>query len=448
MFSSVSGLSAHQTRMDVIGNNIANVNTIGYKANRVTFQEVFSETVKSAGAPDAATGRGGTNPIQIGLGMGVGAVDTLMTRGSLQRTENPTDLSIEGEGFFIVKSAGGSDTYRFTRAGNFGVDKLGNLVNATGKNVYGWLEYKQNDDGTYTFYTDRPIQPINIYSDEFNKNKRIIPAKATSQAVFAGNLDARKSVVADGTPPALPAVDPHFIVPINVYDALGNEYEVNVQFWKINVNDGDPTYTEWRWAIPDGNEYGMTNATGILRFDAEGKIVEGDDTVNVKPVVTFTPDNTTAQIGAGPFNVQLDFTKLSMYAAESSVKPSLIDGYPTGSLVSFSIGSDGMITGIYSNGRQQPLGMLALAYFDNPAGLQRAGDNEYVPTVNSGDFKRAVKPGTEGTGSLNPGTLEMSNVDLAQQFTEMIVTQRGFQANSRIMTTVDEMLQEISNMKR
>lgn len=438
MFASVSGLRSHQTRMDVIGNNIANVNTVGYRASRVTFQEVFSETLKGAGAPDANTGRGGTNPIQIGLGMSVGAVDTITTRGSLQRTENPTDLSIEGNGFFIVKGAG-TDAYRFTRAGNFGIDKLGNLVNATGKNVYGWLDYggASNADGTYTFDTNKPIEPINIYSDQYNKNKRIIAAQATSKAVFAGNLDATKPVADPATDP------PQFTVPVTIYDALGNDYKVNIHFWKSAVNATDPPTTEWTWQIPDGAGY-ASGASGEIRFDEEGNI---EDLAGFEPVidVTFTPGS---DVGADDFTVQIDFTKVSMYAADSSVKPTHIDGYPTGSLVTFNIGSDGMITGIYSNGQQQPLGLLALASFENPAGLMRAGDNEFVPTTNSGDFRGGVKAGSEGVGTINPGTLEMSNVDLAKQFTEMIITQRGFQANSRIMTTADEILQELANMKR
>jgi flagellar hook protein FlgE len=194
MFSGVSGLRAHQTRMDVIGNNVANVNTVAFKSGRVTFQEIFSQTLSGAGAPDAATGRGGRNPMQVGLGLGVGAVDTIFTRGSVQRTDNPTDLSIEGDGFFIVKG-GLSDTFRFTRAGNFGVDKLGNLVTGGGLNVYGWQQYIRNPDGSYTFDTEKPIEPINLYSDIYNKNKRMIAAKATENAVFSGNLDASKPVV-------------------------------------------------------------------------------------------------------------------------------------------------------------------------------------------------------------------------------------------------------------
>jgi len=169
MFSGVSGLRAHQTKMDVIGNNIANVNTVGFKSGRVTFQEVFNQTLKGAGAPDPVTGRGGTNPMQVGLGIGVGVVDTLVTRGSLQRTDSPTDLSIEGEGFFIVRG-GNTDTFRFTRAGNFGIDKLGNLVTGSGMNVYGWQAYKRELDGSYTYDTELPIEPINLYSDIQNNS--------------------------------------------------------------------------------------------------------------------------------------------------------------------------------------------------------------------------------------------------------------------------------------
>ncbi len=438
MFASVSGLKAHQTRMDVIGNNIANVNTVAYRGSRVSFQEVFSQTIKGAGAPDPMSGRGGTNPIQVGLGIGVGAVDTITTRGSLQRTDNPTDVSIEGEGFFIVKGSEG-DTYKFTRAGNFGIDKLGNLVTSNGMSVYGWQDYgrKANEDGTYTFDTDKPVEAMNIYSDDYNKNKRIIPARASSEIVLAGNLDATYADLDPGDPA-------QFSVPISIYDSLGNEHKVNIEFVKVDIVQND--YARFEWRIPNAGDLAVTaGAAGEIDFDlsstAPGEI-KGDTTATV----SFTPDPNT--IGAEAFDVVIDFSKLSMYAADSSAKPISIDGYPTGNLVTFNVGADGMITGIYSNGQQQPLGLIGMATFDNPAGLQRVGDNVYIPTTNSGDFKRAVKAGAQGVGTLNPGTLEMSNVDLAKQFTEMIVTQRGFQANSRIMTTVDEMLQEMANMKR
>lgn len=434
MFSGVSGLRVHQSKMDVIGNNISNVNTVAFKSGRVTFEQVFSQTLKGASAPDPVTGRGGTNPMQVGLGVGVATVDTIMTNGSVQRTDNPTDLAIEGDGFFIVKG-GNADTYRFTRAGNFGIDKIGNLVTGGGLNVYGWQAYTRQADGTYTFDTETELEPINLYMDDTNNNKKIISAKATTYSVISGNLDASY--------PELTAAatidDAQFSVPMTVYDSLGNPYTVNLSFWKEATGGAGTT---WAWEVGPQTGFTYSAANGNFEFDTKGKIVPGAST---KPTITITPP---ATVGSEPIEVQLDFSKLTMYSADSSAKPVSVDGYSSGSLINFSIGSDGIITGIYSNGQQQPLGLIGLASFENPAGLEKSGNNLYTPTTNSGDFKKAVKAGGEGVGMLNPGTLEMSNVDLSAEFTEMIVTQRGFQANSRIITTSDEMLQELVNLKR
>lgn len=434
MFSGVSGLRAHQTRMDVIGNNVANVNTVGFKSGRVTFSEIFSQTLKGASSPDASSGRGGTNPMQIGLGLGVGAVDTITTRGSLQRTDNPTDMSIEGDGFFICKGGSG-DTFKFTRAGNFGIDKLGNLVTGSGLNVYGWQALKT--DGSGEFDTEKPIEPINLYSDSY-RNKRIIAAKATSKAELSGNLNTSMKV--DTTTP--PASENTFTIPMTIYDKLGNDYKVNVVFNKESMTSTAPITTTWTWAISTDATIGSgaTAATGTITFDSQGMLT----TASAKSAnVTFTPVNA----GTDSFDVNIDFSKITSFASDNSVKPKSVDGYPSGNLVSFSVGADGILTGIYDNGQQQSLGLMALSGFENPGGLQKVGDNMYIPTTNSGDYK-AVKAGSNGVGTLNPGTLEMSNVDLSKEFTDMIITQRGFQANSRIITTSDEMLQELVNLKR
>lgn len=452
MFSGVSGLRAHQTRMDVIGNNVANVNTVGFKSGRVTFQEVFSQTLRGAGSPDSTTGRGGTNPMQVGLGVGVGAIDTITTRGSSQRTDNPTDLSIEGEGFFIVKGGSG-DSYKFTRAGNFGIDKLGNLVASNGMNVYGWQDYggAAQADGTYQFDTEKPVEPINLYSDIYNKNKKMIAARATTKAIFSGNLDASEDAL--GASGISASTSPQFSVPLTVYDTLGNDYKVNINYWKDTASgstaSGASGGTTWYWTatVGSGNSasFGSSTAAGYLMFDTEGQIITGASGYNISPVIQLVPDSS---VGTQPVEVALDFRKLTMYSADSSVKPNDVDGYPTGNLTTFNIGSDGIITGVYSNGQQQPLGMLGLASFENPAGLIKVGENMFSPSTNSGEFKKGVKAGSEGVGTLNPGTLEMSNVDLSREFTDMIITQRGFQANSRIITTTDEMLQELVNLKR
>ncbi|HPU21451.1 MAG TPA: flagellar hook protein FlgE [Thermoclostridium caenicola] len=470
MFASVSGLKSHQTKMDVIGNNVANVNTVGFKAARTTFQEIFAQTLSSGSAPDSATGRGGTNPMQIGLGMTVDSISTDMGRGSVQRTESPSDLSIEGEGFFIVRS-GNSGEFLFTRAGNFTFDVAGNLVTSSGKNVYGWMDYEITDDG-YVFKTQDPIQPINLY--EFNgESRRIMAARATTEAVLAGNLDATSKPVYSSADDAdvreiddsVPATDgngipdkdgknvePHYIVPIHVYDVLGNEYKLNINFWKTYVYaDEDQRHTRWYYLVtPEGSSAsavsGGNPAAGYLCFDATGKLVTNDQTnfpTSIKVEVTPPGDS-----GAGIFEFTLDLSRLTQYADDNSVSPSRVDGYPPGKLINYTIGDDGVITGIYDNGRRQPLAMIALAVFENPAGLEKVGSNEFRETANSGAFSVAAKPGTNGAGKLVPGTLEMSNVDLAAQFTEMIITQRGFQANSRVLTTADEILQELANLKR
>lgn len=452
MFSGVSGLKAHQAKMDVIGNNVANVNTIGFKAGRVTFQEIFNQTLRGAGAPDAATARGGTNPMQIGLGIAVGSIDNQMTGGSPQRTDNPTDLSIEGDGFFIVKGSA-ADTFKFTRAGNFGLDKLGNLVSGDGMNVYGWTKYDTASDGSVKFDTELPIGPINLYADEPNGNKKIIAAKATSYATFSGNLDSQYGVAADS--------NSQFSVPFTVYDELGNAHELSVNFRKTGAvtdvpiklpdgTDGTEPGTKWTYNITDKAGNKLTGATEpTVVFNSNGKLVQNyGGTPSTSPSTYTLTLDPGAGTGTKPFDIDLDFKNLTQYRADSSVKPSNVDGYTTGNLVTFNIGSDGMLTGVYSNGQQQPLGLIALAGFDNPAGLQKVGGNLFIPTTNSGDFTKGVPAGSQGVGTLSPGTLEMSNVDLSREFTDMIITQRGFQANSRIITTSDEMLQELVNLKR
>lgn len=428
MFSGVSGLRAHQQRMDVIGNNVANVNTVGFKSSRVTFQEVFNQTLSGASAPDSATSRGGTNPVQVGLGTSVGSIDTMMSTGSSERTDNATDLSISGDGFFIVRGSS-ADTYKFTRAGNFGLDKLGNLVSGSGYCVYGWQ--KINDDGT--FDTESPVEPINLYNDNHKGNKKIIPASATTRAAFSGNLDAAKGL----------STETQFAVPFSVYDALGNSYELSVNYRKLSA---DASGTTWEYTITHDNgtatpdSYTTDVTPAIVKFNTEGRIIDG-----AANTCTVDVDEAT---GAADFDVNLNFSNLTMFAADSSVIPSDINGYSTGTLTTFSIGSNGIITGVYSNGEQQSLGCVALASFSNPAGLEKVGDNLFIPTTNSGNFTKGLAAGTGGTGTLTPGTLEMSNVDLSSEFTNMIITQRGFQANSRIITTSDEMLQELVNLKR
>lgn len=443
IFSGVSGLQAHQKKMDVIGNNIANVNTVGYKASRVTFSDLINQTLSSATGPDSATGRGGSNAKQVGLGVRIGSIDTLMTAGSTESTGNATDLSIDGNGFFIVRN-GTTGTYMFTRAGDFSIDSSGNLVTSDGMNVYGWLNYQINQaDGSYEFNTDDAVEPLNIYSDDYNGSKKIITAKATEYATFDGNLDSSEDPVGDDLDDIGSVDDVHYTTTMTVYDSLGNEHELTVNFTKCYVDstDADNPVTSWYWSVEDSSDASVSDAGGYLEFDGSGDLVTDDSAYDTNPELTITPDSSS---GAKPFTVELDFSDLTTAAEDSSVQTNDVDGYSSGILEDISIDSNGIILGVYSNGVQQPLGMIALAQFANPAGLLKTGSNYYVESSNSGKFTNGVA----ANGALSSGTLEMSNVDLSTEFSQMITTQRGYQANSRIITTADEMLQTILDMKR
>jgi len=408
MFSGVSGLRLHQTRMDVIGNNIANVNTVAFKSSRVTFQEVFSQTLKPASSPAAGVGRGGTNPQQIGLGMAIASIDVLHLNGSAQRTDKVTDLSIEGDGFFTVSD--GVNRY-YTRAGNFDMDLTGNLVTANGLKVMGWL-YDPAVGEVVTAGQPREINLANL----------VLPPQATTSFIFEGNLN-NEAQVGD-----------QFPYTVSVYDSKGAEHKLTVTFEKIDDN-------EWEYTITAPAGLTITAGdTGTLIFNTNGSF---DDENSIVPLLEIDV------AGADSLSIQPSFTldKFTQYNSEYSVKVASVDGYRAGVLNGISIDKNGNVIGIYSNGLFRTEATLALAKFTNPAGLLKLGDNLFGVSTNSGLPELGVA-GQDGRGTINPGSLEMSNVDLTQEFTDMIITQRGFQANSRIITTSDEMLQELVNLKR
>ncbi|RKD34441.1 flagellar hook protein FlgE [Thermohalobacter berrensis] len=473
MYSGVSGLKVHQLKMDVIGNNIANVNTVGYKKGQVTFQEVFSQVVKGAGAPQG--GRGGTNPQQIGLGLKVGAINTVHTKGSTQRTDNPTDLMIDGEGFFIVSDDPNAENRYYTRAGNFALDKEGYLVTPDGYKVLG---YKYDENGNWT----SEITPIKI-----NRSETVAPT-TTKNIEIRDNLDSTAElpfkVIEDSTSPGTYKLvrddEGVYVTDTIIKDSHGNSYTVKVEFMKAITVDGtslnpadykndefgsyatQPTI-DWssnKWimniksieGLPSGASFQIspTDEPQEITFDNNGELASGG---NLTIEFTGSPD---LPVGFGEYDetsgtysneISIDYTQLTQYANEFDAKPYAIEGNSAGSLDSFAIGANGVITGSFTNGEKKALGQIALAKFDNPMGLQKVGNNFFENTPNSGE-PQVGKPANSGFGSINPGTLEMSNVDLSMEFTEMIKTQRGFQANSRVITTTDEMLQELVNMKR
>ncbi len=653
LYAGVSGLRNHQTRMDVIGNNIANVNTVGYKGSRVTFQDVLSQTVRGASAGNGA--RGGTNPMQVGLGMGVASIDTLFTDGSFQPTGKPTDLSIQGAGFFILTDG---TNQLYTRAGNFDFDNEGNyLVPGTGFRVAGWVA-----DESGVVNANGPVTGIKIPVGV------TMAAKVSTQTTSAGNLSAdapvgtvvqapvelydslgiahkmnttyykvdnttwlSKTTVSDASistdtqwqqitfntngsfkeavtifPPKTTATTlnipslamdktPNAVHTANqtVFDANGTPHAISMTFttnaagdgWTYKISESgvkNPTIVEGTmdW---DGTQYVQTpHATPAVPFSSPITVKAGDSTYNfnfspnapgtafnaaidsatyhsnsitqntltipslqmdaTSPSSHTTPNTTivdaagnphtvsitytengsgawnykytidgsdTATIGtmtwdnatstyqnapasitigaktytitttasaaplasafnssvsapltqatldnfnitpttkATPMSVKANLNAITSYAGESTVQVEK-DGYGAGTLDSKYIDTTGVIVGNFTNGQSKVLGQVALATFNNPSGLNKAGDNLFTKSVNSGEAKVGTA-GSGGRGTFNPGNLEMSNVDLAQEFSNMIITQRGFQANSKIITTTDQMLEELANLKR
>jgi flagellar hook protein FlgE len=540
--SAVSGLKGSQEMMDVIGNNIANVNTPGFKSSQVNFADLLSQSMRGASLPTSTAG--GTNPIQIGQGVTAASVDTNFTGGSMQTTGVSTDLGIDGDGLFVLGS--GSNQY-YTRDGDFSLDSSGNLVsNANGMYVQGWLP---NSSGTI----DTTATPANI---SINLNDSV-PAQATSNMTLSGNLDEESTgtlvftggsastqfAVTDGTTsgtwklaftqgsqeneynwtvtdtstgdtlgsgtltldkngdvtksvtntavseqvnggvdtfklaaPAAGGKASDFVLtsvvtatnvaegtpsinnatgagastltttapvsytpvtqtmPVKAYDSLGNLYSIN-----LTLTESSPG--NWTWAIPSNGITDSSGATyssasaGSLTFDSTGALSSGSP-----GSLTFTPTN-----GASPVTIALDFSGLTQYDSAASASMGTQNGYTSGTLQDYSIGTSGTITGSFSNGVTKSLGQIALANFANPNGLQSDGNNTYSATANSG----AATVNTAGTGSLGTiktDSLEASNVDLSQEMSNMIIAQSAFDANSKVITTDDQLLQALDNM--
>ena len=459
LYSGVSSLKAHQLKMDVIGNNIANVNTVGFKASSVSFAETYSQTL--SGASSSTANRGGTNAMQVGLGATVAAISVNHTKGSVQRTDIATDLMIDGDGLFMVTDDANAQNVYYTRAGNFQVDELGFLTTTDGLKVL---------DGN-----NKPIQ-INMSDTKV--------ATATQQLTVNGNLNFN---------------DTDYTTTVDVYDSLGDVHTINMNFVgaplatsteidlaatagvdelldplnadgtlprnysyrEITITDPetgvqmvpDPTAV-----APDDHMFAMFNENGevvdivTLADPADGDSAPvstaGTLTMNVRGASDIILAVDRKMFFANGDATSNDATRIfTQYSQESDAKGVQLEGNSAGTISSFNVSSKGEVIGIYTNGEQEILQTIGLASFDNPSGLLKLGANLFQETPNSG----TAKYGTAATGSfgkITPGALEMSNVDLSEQFTSMITTQRGFQANSRVITTSDEILQELVNLKR
>ncbi len=425
LLAGVASIRAHQTRMNVIGSNLSNVNTTAYKSSRVTFQDMIAQTVRGATRPSANLG--GTNPIQFGLGVSVASTDVNVEQGSLSATNRPTDIAIQGGGFYMV---GNGSRIAYTRDGGFDLDALGDLVHrATGERLIGWTA-----DG---FGNINATQPLSAASSLRIPIGQISAVQVTNLAEFAGNLNATA------------AATDEWRSTFRVFDTLGGPHDLEIRFFnRIGSPPSPPApggaVSSWSWEVTEppsatviGTSEGATPTGERLFFDANGMLIA--------PSVA---NQVAVPAGSGPgFTFDLDFSAISQLATETQVQMTNQNGYPPGSLQGFSIGGDGIITGIFTNGLTRALGQIAMAIFPNPGGLERTASNLWRVTNNSG-VPVVGQPRTGGRGSVNSGFLEQSNIDIGQEFTDLIVTQRGFQANTKVVTTVDEMLQDLLNMKR
>ena len=462
LFSGVAGLKTHQTRMDVIGNNIANVNTVAYKSQSATFQELMYQNTQNASAANEATGRGGINAKQIGLGSSLAAINTNITQsGSSQSTGNAFDVQISGDSFFIVSDG---QQNHFTRAGAFYVDGVGNLaMTSNGYNVMGW---QPNEDGSDVLVDT--VSPLKIMSAE---NLTSAPEQ-TTKAYLDGVIDKNDSNVTSST---------GRLVNVSVYDNLGYSYIVQLAINQVKGTDDKPidgeyTITPVKLLNSDGKDLldKDTNPTGNAAKITIGNLTDNkivfdtqtgalttpkiNDDKEANFTITIEKDG-TASAGVDAFvnPISIDLANLKMYdnKGTSTVAGHYGDvqgrnaGRKKGALSGVAIQQDGKIYGSYDNGTSKLLGQIAVASFANASGLEKIGDNLYDTTQNSGEFDGIGKDITsDGAGAMKTGVLEMSNVDLSAEFTEMITTQRGFQANSRIITVSDTMLEELINLKR
>ncbi|MBQ9282978.1 MULTISPECIES: flagellar hook protein FlgE [unclassified Treponema] len=459
LYSGVSGLQNHQTRMDVIGNNIANVNTTGFKRGRVNFQDMISQQL--AGASKPTEEKGGVNPKEVGLGMTVAAIDTVFTQGNLQSTGISTDVAIQGNGFFIEKN--GEKSY-YTRAGAFSLDQNGTLVNpANGMRVQGWMARELNGE----MVVQTAATPTDLVIPVGSKD----PAKATQNINFACNLNKNTPEIPEN-PTEADVAKGTWNTEFKIYDSFGNEHLLNVNFTRVRGNPNQWTATVQ--IDPDNADFTQTRVglgttdgvenTFTVSFDNNGTLAAVTDSAgnNSNPdgeiilQASYTVPDSNPDADGNPYrqtmNINLGtigsmINTVTQSASASSTKAFYQDGYTLGYLENFKIDSTGSITGVYSNGTNRTIGQLAMATFANQNGLEKAGDNTYVKSNNSGEAKINAA-GIAGGGTFLAGALEMSNVDLTEQFTDMIVTQRGFQSNAKTIQTADTLLETVLSLKR
>ncbi len=430
-YSGLSGLQANAGRLGVIGNNLANVNTVGFKSSRMTFQDIFSQSGRGPGV------NGAGNPQQIGLGVQTGGIQQLFEQGSLQTTGLVTDLAIQGNGFFVLADRSGGRS--FSRAGNFTFDRDGYLISQAGQRVQGYTQRDAAGNITSSGTLGNLQIPVGLTA----------PPRSTTSIEAVINLSAEARVDDPAT-----AVDEAqvFSTTLTVFDSLGARHNLTLNFRPEDTN-ADGIRDEWTWeaTLPGAEVAGGTAGTpfvvgsGTVTFAPDGSLASPSGNVTLS-IPAWTNGAAAQSVdwrlfdSAGSGNV-------TGFSGASATSASIQDGYAVGQLRALTVDTDGLVAGIFTNGATLELARLALATFNNPNGLLKNGQNSFLETNVSG-LATIGGANSGGRGSLAASALELSNVDITQEFTDLIVTERGYQANSRIITTTDQVIQEALNLKR
>ena len=437
LYTGVSALSATGEAMNVIGNNLANSNTTAFKASRTLFSDLLASNVSSSS---------GTS--QVGTGVGLATVDTVFSQGGFNPTSSSTDLAIEGEGFFIVRD-GSTGAEAYSRAGGFTFNDEGYLVNPQGYQVQGYAL----DEGK----TVGALQDIKLNLNSTDA------ASATDKVSFNTNLNAAAESPKDPTgaltefDASTPSTSSNFSTSINVYDSLGQAHLTNVYMTKTDAaNEWQYNMTLPQSDLASGGTGEEVIAKGYLTFGSDGSFSSSAQSSAGGGVYTdgnagsvngnvVTTDTVSWAGGAADqqLNITLDF---SQYAGQSELVSKQQDGFSSGALTGVEVDNEGTVIASYSNGQSRSQFRLGLAKFANNTGLAQVGNSLFEATDSSG-LPSIGTPGS-GVGSIRSNALEQSTVDIAKEFTNMITTQRAYQANSRTITTTDEMLQEVVNLKR
>jgi len=424
LYTGVSGINAHMSMMSVTGNNIANMDTYGFKSSRSLFADIINQSLS------------GVTGDNIGLGVSLSAVAPVFSQGAFETTENSLDLAVDGTGFFIIRDSAGSQFY--TRAGLFDVDQDGYIVDKGGRYLQG---YQADSSGNILDTVDRLMIDATSY-----------PPVATANLDVKANLASDESIITTAFDPTDTDNTANFATTVTVYDSLGNGHSIILAFRKATETVAGNT---WNWyaitkAADSTSGVQETQAYGSLSFNTNGALTQE---VTTASAFNFTGGPTQGQTITFDFGTSLaeaggdGLDGTTQFGAASGIYALTQDGFPSGSLQAVQTSDGGLLTGTFTNGKRRDLGMVALANFPSIEGLDNKGNMIFAESAASGAVVIG-RAGSEGLGTLRSNTLELSNVDIAGEFVRMITAQRGFQANSKVITTSDEVLMELVNLKR